>query len=189
MTESVQRRFALRVGLAMSALIAATGCSTVTKDEDGLDYTPRRMALEDAKDLARRQSSKILDLSELRGDVSPAAPHASPCKDVEHGYRVNHWWSVVGPSADALKEAMERLHRELPKQGWKVYRYGEANSKARQLRLEVEDKKEHHTVTIELSLPSTYPNPSKWEKEMRDSLSVSLASPCYVDKSYKPNDQ
>lgn len=72
---------------------------------------------------------------------------------------------------------------------WKVYCYGEANSKARQLRLEVEDKKEHHTVTIELSLPSTYPNPSKWEKKLRDSISISLASPCYVDKAYKPNDQ
>lgn len=75
----------------MSALIAATGCSTVTKGDDGLDYTPQRMSLEGAKDLVRRQPSKILDLSELRGDVSPAAPHASPCKDIDHGYRVNHW--------------------------------------------------------------------------------------------------
>ncbi|MFJ6589200.1 hypothetical protein ACIQPP_00025 [Streptomyces violaceusniger] len=141
-TDSVPHRFAWRVGLAASALIAATGCSTVTKDDDGLDYTPQRMSLEDAKN-----------------------------------------------SADALKEAMDRLQRELPKHGWKAYRYGEANSKARQLRLEVEDKKEHHTVTIELSLPSTYPNPSKWEKKMRDSISISLASPCYVDKAYKPHDQ
>ncbi|MGW7758305.1 hypothetical protein ACWGK6_43660 [Streptomyces violaceusniger] len=141
-TDSVPHRFAWRVGLAASALIAATGCSTVTKDDDGLDYTPQRMSLEDAKN-----------------------------------------------SADALQEAMDRLQRELPKHGWKAYRYGEANSKARQLRLEVEDKKEHHTVTIELSLPSTYPNPSKWEKKMRDSISISLASPCYVDKAYKPNDQ
>ncbi|WP_143712530.1 hypothetical protein [Streptomyces hygroscopicus] len=158
-------------------------------DNDSLDYKPQRMSLGDAKDLVRRQSSKILDIAKLRGEVSPAAPHASLCKDVEHGYRVNHWWSVVGPSVENLKEAMDRLHRELPKQGWKVYRYGHANSKARQLRLEAEDKKDHHTVTIELSLPSTYPDPSKWEKKMRDSISISLASPCYVDKNYEPNDQ
>ncbi|MEV6133489.1 hypothetical protein AB0M05_42950 [Streptomyces violaceusniger] len=44
-------------------------------------------------------------------------------------------------------------------------------------------------MTIELSLPSTYPHPSKWEKKMRDSISISLASPCYVDKAYKLNDQ
>ncbi len=36
------------------------------------------MAVEDAKGLASRQSSKILDLFELWGKVSPAAPHASP---------------------------------------------------------------------------------------------------------------
>ena len=161
----------------------------VKKDNDGLDYTPQRMGLRDAKDLVRQQSSRILDVSKLRGEVSPASPHASPCEGVDHGYRVNHWWSVYGPSVETLKEAMDRLHRELPKHGWKVYRYAPANSKARQLQLDVEDKKEHHTVRIELSLPSTYANPSRWEKKMRDSISVALASPCYVDPDYEPNDQ
>lgn len=181
-------RATARVGaVTASALLLATGCTTMSNDgSGGLDYEPQRMSVSDAEDLTRRQSSTIFDASGLR-EANNGAPAADPCQVVANGFRIRHFWSMYGPSADSLKQAMDRLHKELPAKGWKVYRFEPAKSEAKQLQLDIEHEKDHHTVQIELLLPSTYKGASKWEKEARDSP-VSLASPCYVDPEYKLGD-
>lgn len=182
-------RATARVGtVAASALLLATGCTTMSNDGNGgLDYEPQRMSVSDAEDLMRRQSSTIFDASGLR-EANNGAPAADPCEGVANGFRIRHFWSMYGASADSLKQAMDRLHKELPAKGWKVYRFEPAKSEAKQLQLDIEHEKDHHTAQIELLLPSTYKDASKWEKETRDSLSVSLTSPCYVDPEYKLGD-
>ncbi|MFV0129385.1 hypothetical protein ACLGI4_17020 [Streptomyces sp. HMX112] len=154
---------------------------------DGPAYDPQPKQLTQAKDLVRNQSSAIYDTSGL-GEASSGAPDAAPCDGVEHGFRVRHFWSMYSPSADRLKQAMDRLRKELPAKGWKVVRFATADSEAKQLQLAVEHEKEHHTATIELLLPSTYEKPSKWQKQSRDRLSVALTSPCYTDPEYKIGD-
>ncbi|WP_371653879.1 MULTISPECIES: hypothetical protein [unclassified Streptomyces] len=174
--------------LAAAALTATTGCTAM--DNDGLDYTPETKAVKDAEDLSRRQSSLILDASGLKQyGTTNGGPYADPCPKVEHGYRVKHSWMVYGPSREVLSAALRRLHEELPKQGWKVYRFEKANSKAQQMQLDVEDMKLHHTATIEEDFASRDPKASKWEKAGRDGLFVMLDSPCYVDPEYKAGDQ
>ncbi|MFI9238252.1 hypothetical protein [Streptomyces sp. NPDC053079] len=166
-----------------SAVLALTGCaSTVNK---GLGYEPEKMAVDDAKELVRRQSSLILDVSGLKYETTNGAPVVSRCGEVENGYRVSHSWKVFGPSREVLTQALERLHAELPKRGWKTYRFEQANSKARQMQLDVEDLKLHHTVSIEEDFVSRDQGAGKWEKAGRDGLFVYLNSPCYVDPAYK----
>ncbi|MFD5034395.1 hypothetical protein ACFWM0_28895 [Streptomyces sp. NPDC058405] len=173
------------VALATSTLFLSTGCSTM--NNGGLDYEPQRMSVSDAKDLVRDRSSALFAVSGLP-EASNGAPDASACAGVDHGFLVRHFWSMYSPSSDDLKQAMDRLHTELPAKGWKVVRFEPAKSQAKQLQLDVEHEKDHHTATIELLLRSTYKNPSKWDKNPRDKLSVSLTSPCYVDPEYKVGD-
>lgn len=156
-------------------------------DNGGLDYEPQKKSVSVAKDLVRGQSSTIFAMSGLR-EANNGAPDAAPCDGVDNGFRVRHFWSMYGPSTDSLKQAMDKLHKDLSAKGWKVVRFEPANSEAKQLQLDVEHERDHHTATIELLLPSTYKNASKWEKEARDSLSVSLTSPCYIDPAYKIGD-
>ncbi|MFD9789538.1 hypothetical protein ACFWXK_01155 [Streptomyces sp. NPDC059070] len=172
---------------ALTTLVLTTGC-TAMKD-DGLDYTPEKMAVKDAKDLMRRQSSVILDASGLKYETSNGSPDVSPCEQVEHGYRVKHFWKVYGPSREVLSAGLRRLHEELPRRGWKAYRFEKANSKAQQMQLDVEDMKLHHTATIEEDFVSRDASASKWEKAGRDGLLVTLDSPCYVDPRYETGDQ
>ncbi|GAA3372852.1 hypothetical protein GCM10020367_30290 [Streptomyces sannanensis] len=131
--------------------------------------------------LVRHRSSVILDVLGLRYETTDGAPFVVPCPEEGHDYRVQHFWKVYGPSREVLTDALERLHGELPRRGWKVYRFERANSKARQLQLDVEDLSLHHTVTVEEDFASRDPHASKWEKAGRDGLFVTLSSPCYVD--------
>ncbi|WP_326650901.1 MULTISPECIES: hypothetical protein [unclassified Streptomyces] len=184
----MSRRTTARLGGALAAaLLLATGCTTMTKDEGGPGYEPQQMKVAAAKDLTRSRSSAIYDASGLR-EANNGAPDAAPCDGVDNGFRVRHFWSMYAPDAGTLKRAMDTLHTDLPTKGWKVVRFEPAKSEAKQLQLDVEHEKDHHTARIELLLPSTYKDASKWEKESRDSLSVSLTSPCYVDPAYKIGD-
>ncbi|WP_309055044.1 hypothetical protein [Streptomyces sp.] len=180
------RRKALSLGGALAtALLLSTGCTTM--NNGGLPYEPRPMKVTEAKDLVRERSSDIFDTAGLR-EANNGAPDAAPCDGVENGYRVRHFWSMYGPDASSLKRAMDRLHEGLPAKGWKVVRFGPAKSEAKQLQLDVEHEKDHHTATIELLLPSTYESASKWEKASRDSLSVTVTSPCHTDPEYRVGD-
>ncbi|MET9433417.1 hypothetical protein [Streptomyces sp. NPDC006551] len=159
-------------------------------DQDALDYEPRKLSVAEAKDLVRAQSSVIFDVAGLKGATATnGAPHAAPCEGVEHGYRIKHFWKIEGPSKAELSTALRRLHDELPKRGWKVYRFEKAKSKNQQMQLDVEDTREHHTATIEEDFVPTGPDASAWEKKGRDGLYVALDSPCYVDPEYKVGDQ
>ncbi|MFF8610595.1 hypothetical protein ACF06X_32295 [Streptomyces sp. NPDC015346] len=173
--------------LGAAALLLATGCTTMSNDDSGRSYDPQPMKVAAAKDLVRARSSTIFDTAGLR-EANNGAPDAAPCDGVDDGFRVRHFWSMYAPTADALKQAMEKLHKELPAKGWKVVRFEPAKSEAKQLQLDVEHEKDHHTATVELLLPSTYKDASKWEKEARDSLSVSVTSPCYTDPEYQVGD-
>ncbi|GAA2792528.1 hypothetical protein [Streptomyces showdoensis] len=171
---------------AATALLLATGCSTMNDSAADLPYEPQAKKVAEAKDLVRARSSEIFDAAGLK-QAGNGAPDASPCDGVEDGYRVRHFWSMYG-TADALKQAMDRLHEGLPAKGWKVLRFEPAKSEAKQLQLDVEHERDHHTATIELLLPSTYKDASKWEKQQKDSLSVSVTSPCWTDPAYQVGD-
>ncbi|WP_159073656.1 hypothetical protein [Streptomyces sp. RTd22] len=169
------------------ALLAATGCSGLLGGKErngGLAYEPQRLSMERADALYRASADKIEEVAGIRHDTDAPQPWRMECEGVDHGYRIHNLWFLTGPPKGELREAMDRLHRVLPKRGWKAYRYARAHSKARQLQLDVEEMTRHHTAVIELILPSTYRHPSKWEKNDPDSIQISMDSPCYVDPEY-----
>ncbi|MFK8912411.1 hypothetical protein [Streptomyces sp. YS-3] len=179
---------ALLPATAAIALLPVAGCTAM--NDDGLGYTPETKAVKDAEQLSRQQSSLLLDVAGLKQyGMTNGAPYTAPCPKVEHGYRVKHFWKAYGPSREILTAALARLHEELPKHGWKVYRFEKANSKAQQTQLDVEDLKLHHTATIEEDFASRDPKASKWEKAGRDGLFIALDSPCYVDPEYETGGQ
>ncbi|MFI8517541.1 hypothetical protein ACIGEZ_06905 [Streptomyces sp. NPDC085481] len=185
--KKIRRALTVPALLITALLTTATGCSSM--DQDALDYEPQKLSVAAAKDLVRSQSSVIFDASGLKASATNGAPHAAPCEGVEHGYRVKHFWKIQGPSKAELSAALRRLHEELPKRGWKVYRFDKAASKNQQMQLEAEDTKQHHTVLIEEDFVPTGPDVSEWEKKGRDGLYVALDSPCYVDPDYTVGDQ
>ncbi|WP_309055042.1 hypothetical protein [Streptomyces sp.] len=174
--------------LVVAVLLAATGCNAM--NHDALDYEPQHKTVAEAKELVRAQSSVVFDAAGLKkATATNNAPHVAPCDGVEHGYRVKHFWKIQGPSKTELSAALERLHAELPKRGWKVYRFDRAKSRNQQMQLEVEDTQQHHTAVVEEDFVPTGPDVSEWEKKGRDGLYVALDSPCYIDPAHTVGDQ
>ncbi|WFB11317.1 hypothetical protein LRS74_32980 [Streptomyces sp. LX-29] len=135
--------------------------------------------------LFERSVKEINQVAGMRpAPTADTDPWSMSCEGVDHGYRLRGIWHLSGPPKEELRKVMDRLHQELPQRGWKAYRFARAHSMGRQLQLDVEEMTEHHTVVIELILPSTYKNPSKWEKNKPDSIWVYMNSPCYIDPDY-----
>ncbi|MFI6938339.1 hypothetical protein ACIBI4_03615 [Streptomyces sp. NPDC050418] len=151
---------------------------------DDLDYTPEvkstKVVLKETGDL----SSRILDTIGLRGRTGGSGPAVHQCTgmDFDKFYRVNHPWSFLGVPVPKMQEAMRRLKRELPEQGWEIVSYGPDSSKAKSLELMANHTKKRFSLSITLQdRRGRSENPSQME--------VTVASACnQVPKGEKVSD-
>ncbi|MEV4998522.1 hypothetical protein [Streptomyces niveus] len=125
---------------------------------------------EDAADAAERVSSELYDLIGIKGKASETGPGVSECgdKDPEKYFTIFHPWTFTPASADQLEGVMERLKTELPKNGWKVVKYGRDNSKNKNLSLTADNDEKKYSVQIAYFAKDESPN-----------LNLMLASGCY----------
>ncbi|MFH8792309.1 hypothetical protein [Streptomyces sp. NPDC017941] len=122
----------------------------------------------DAADL----SSRILEISNLRGKVTEGAPSVYICegKDSEKFYTVYHNWSLYKVPVPDMEKAMKRLRDELPEHGWKVVSYGPDSSRARSLELTADHLGKKFSAIITLQdRRGRSKNPSMIEVEINSS--------------------
>ncbi|MFC5722739.1 hypothetical protein ACFP1Z_21455 [Streptomyces gamaensis] len=132
----------------------------------------------DAEKQVSDLSSRLLDMTQLRGEVTQGGPAVSTGDDGKGRYSVHHYWSIWKLSPSELEQGFQRLREELPKQGIRVTHYGPANSEARQLEINAEDEKTHSSVSVELLLRSLRPQDSPGASK-EDLISFSVVSPVY----------
>lgn len=186
------------------AAVCATGCSIMDdqpKKSGTSETTPGKGSShevkvehpQDAEARVGRLSSELLDMTQLRGEVTPGGP--SPVTfDQKKGkglYSVQHDWSVWKLSPEELAQGWDRLRDQLAKRGWRITRDGRANSKAQQPQIDAVHEEDHVSLSAELLLRSTRkddgangPNASK-----TDLILFSIVSPTYqAPKGVDPDD-
>ncbi|MGW2327143.1 hypothetical protein ACWC5C_15395 [Streptomyces sp. NPDC001700] len=144
---------------------------------DELGYTPKKRSVPQAREQARTLSSEIFDVIGLNGETSKPGPGVSQCtdKDSDKFYKIHHPWSLSGIPIEDLKKGMTRLKEDLPKKGWKVVKYGPNNSKAKNIDLTADSKKQPFSVNIELFDKSDKPG----EGRNNSLIYVDLVSACF----------
>ncbi|MEV6675102.1 hypothetical protein [Streptomyces sp. NPDC051162] len=128
--------------------------------------------------LVSKLSSNLLDISRLRGEVTPGGPEAVTHDHDGGQYSMQHEWSVWKLPADELKQGFQRLHDELPRQGWRITQYGPANSEARQLEINAMHEKDNVSVYAELLIRSERKSKDA-TKSKTDLIHFSVSSPTY----------
>ncbi|WP_432039938.1 hypothetical protein [Streptomyces cucumeris] len=131
-----------------------------------------------AKKYAGKLSSDLLDLVGLSGKVSRAGPGAMASDEGNGDYVVQHVWSISHLSPQELTGGFDHLRKELPKKGWRVTRFGHANSTAQQLQIEAVHQKDEYSLSVELLTRSTRENGPSSEPE-EDRILFSVGSPTY----------
>lgn len=97
-------------------------------DEKGLPLRNLDQIKEDTKET----SDDILRILDLDGKVTKPGPLPASCSEYsEKAYRASHPWSVYDAPVAQMKEAMERLGRNLPKHGWTIVKDGRTESRQR----------------------------------------------------------
>ncbi|MFH8986560.1 hypothetical protein [Streptomyces sp. NPDC017940] len=166
----------MSVLLAAMAAYSIAGCAEM--NDSGKE--PQKREEKDATDDAAKLSSQILDIMDLKGKVTKAAPGAYSCGDRNHDkyYAVHHPWSVYAVSVPDMEKAMKRLKEELPQRGWKVTGYGPDSSRAKSLQLGAEFPERKFKVVITLQ-------DRRGRSKDPSILEVDLGSACfqYPDKS------
>ncbi|MEW2219867.1 hypothetical protein AB0939_11250 [Streptomyces sp. NPDC006990] len=155
--------------LAVPLIIAGTGCSGMGDGDE-----PSVRDVDDVRADAKKLSSQVLDVIDLRGKTTESGPGVGVCGDRDSSkyFTVGHPWSVYGVPVADMKEAMKRLKEELPKQGWKITKYGPNGSPAKNLTLKADYPKMKFSVQIELlEEPKESEDPSM--------IHVSLGSSCF----------
>ncbi|MFD1832854.1 hypothetical protein ACFSJS_24880 [Streptomyces desertarenae] len=182
---SFRRGKSFPVGLVgfLTVVLALNGCGNV-REREGAVEPPKSsrsvMHPESAVEEAKEISSRALDVSGVRGKVSPAGPIVRTDGQHEGNYYVHHAWSVAGASPAAIKEGMEELRRKLPEEGWSIEKYGRANSKARQLQLEVFHEDRKYLMQVEELIRSERGDKHTASGRPReDLLSFTVMSPTY----------
>ncbi|WP_328386081.1 hypothetical protein OHS81_19975 [Streptomyces sp. NBC_00400] len=126
---------------------------------------------------AREISSVVLDVIDLKGEVSKPGPGVSPCGDKgsDKFYTVHHPWSVTGVSVEDMKKAMERLRKNLPGKGWKIVSYGPDASPSKSLELVADSTKKKFSISIRLLDRTKRANPAS----LKALISADLTSACF----------
>ncbi|MFI0779048.1 hypothetical protein [Streptomyces sp. NPDC021212] len=163
---------------AFTIAITLFGCSGMRDNKkDDLGYTPKGREVSRAKNDAKEASSEILEIIDLRGEVSEPGPGIAQCggKDPEKFYRVNHMWSLSGVPVPEMQRAMTRLKEGLPKKGWKIAKYGPDGSRSKSPELVAVSVPRQFSVNIHL-----YDESKKTEPNAPKSLIyVFLTSDCF----------
>lgn len=142
-----------------------------------MEKNPPPQNLEKVEEETSKTSSKILKIIDLNGKVTKPGPLPAPCSGYsKKAYRISHPWSVYGVPVPQMKEAMDRLKRDLPKNGWKVTKDGPdaSPSKSREIIANSEGNKFSVTIRL-LDEPAGSTNPSLIE--------VTVESACFTTKT------
>ncbi|MGY0061937.1 hypothetical protein ACWY4P_36300 [Streptomyces sp. LZ34] len=145
-------------------------------DSDGA--APKEMHPTQAKQHVRKLSSDVFDMVRLQGKVSPAGPATMPSQQREREYFVQHFWSISRLSERELTRGFNRLREELPKEGWRITRFGHVNSTDRQLEIEAVHEKDKYSLSAELWVSSSGEN-AHASAPKNDRIVFSVGSPIY----------
>ncbi|WP_157840032.1 hypothetical protein [Streptomyces megasporus] len=164
-------------------ILTLSGCGIVKEKESAAEPSKSKRSVlhpESAIERTREISSSALDMSGVKGKVSPAGPIVRTDGQHKGNYYVHHAWSVGGVPPTEIKEGMERLRRELPKEGWSIEKYGRANSKARQMQLEAFHDGQKYLMQVEALIRSERGTDGGEPGNSReDLLSFTVMSPSY----------
>lgn len=182
---SFRRGKSFPVGLVgfLAVVLALNGCETVKEREGAAEPSKSNRSVlhpESAVEETKEISSRALDVSGIKGEVSPAGPIVRTDGQREGNYYVHHAWSVAGASPDAIEEGVEELRRKLPEEGWSIEKYGRANSKARQLQLEAFHGDRKYLMQVEALIRSEKgAGGDESEESRKNILSFTVMSPTY----------
>lgn len=122
-----------------------------------------------------KTSSRILEMLAVKGKVTESGAMTAPCTDNgsdEKTFRARHPWSVHQAPFVELQAGMERLRRELPKDGWEIVKDGTDSSTAKSPQLVAESAGREFAVDVRLRRASSVGNAP-------DLLEVTVESACY----------
>lgn len=160
----------LSIAVFSVATLALMGCSEKVKSND-LKEQPK----EDVQDETEEVSSRILKLIDLKGKTTQVGALADECPgypESTNAFRARHDWSVYNVPKSDLEEAMDRLRKGLPDQGWDIGKDGPNNSRNRNPEILAKHLKTGYLLEVTLMLRS--------EQDSAPSLiAVSVMSPCY----------
>ncbi|MFF1462542.1 hypothetical protein [Streptomyces sp. NPDC058330] len=125
-----------------------------------------------------RVSSRILDILDVKGEVTDTGAMTVRCSDYdpdEEVYRARHPWSIYKTPFMDMGKGMDRLRAELPKEGWKIVQDGVDGSKAKSPQIVAESKGGEFAVDVRLHEASEIGNAP-------DLLEVTVESACYRQK-------
>lgn len=163
--------------LSVAAWIILTGCSSVKDSGSDPGSAPDVRNISEAREEARELSSVVLDVIDLKGEVSKSGPGVSPCrdKDSDRFYTIHHPWSLTGVPVEDMKKAMERLRKSLPEKGWKIVSYGPDVSPSKSIELVADSTKKKFSISIRLLDRTKRANPGS----LKALISVDLTSACF----------
>ncbi|WKX72406.1 hypothetical protein [Streptomyces sp. XD-27] len=107
----------------------------MNEDSSELDYEPKSRSSREVEEEVGSLSSRLLDMTQIKGKVTDLAPMASSCgvsdRDADMYRSVRHPWSIYGVENSVLQKGMEKLVDRLPKEGWRIVKNGPDASKNR----------------------------------------------------------
>ncbi|MET9773001.1 hypothetical protein ABZ023_01890 [Streptomyces sp. NPDC006367] len=120
-----------------------------SKESDGIPSAGTSSS-QDAAQETQKVSSELYDLISVKGKASDSSPGVLSCggKDREKYFRIFHPWSFYPASSSELDDALEQLHANLPKHGWKVVEYGPDTSMNKNISLTADNDEKKHSVNV-----------------------------------------
>ncbi|MFF8608967.1 hypothetical protein ACF06X_23840 [Streptomyces sp. NPDC015346] len=159
------------VVLAMLACALLTGCSTVEKKTAEVRDSTRM------QEGTQQTSSRLLDMTGLKGKVTKPAPGPLPCEGYEGDViQMIHPWSVYGLPFEELEKAYAAMRRTLPENGWKIVSDGPDTSNAKIPTIVADSPDGEYSA--ELRLMDNRNDPKTKTKAM---LNVTVVSRCFQE--------
>lgn len=105
----------------------------------------------EVQESTKKTSRDVLGLIDLKGKVTEPGPFTMPRSGYSGGvYRAHHPWSLYGVPVDDMKQAMDRLRRNLPANGWKIAKNGPDKSPAKTPEIIANSKGGEFSVKVRL---------------------------------------
>ncbi|MFF8789984.1 hypothetical protein [Streptomyces sp. NPDC015125] len=173
--------------LSVEAWIILTGCSSVKDSGSEPDSVPDARNISEVRGEAREISSVVLDVIDLKGQVSKPGPGVLSCadKDSDKSYAIHHPWSLTGVPVEGMKKAMERLRNNLPGKGWRIASYGPDVSPSKSIELVADSTKKKFSIRIRLLDRTKRADPGS----LKALISVDLTSACFQVSKGKAVDE
>ncbi|MCF3184030.1 hypothetical protein IPZ70_29395 [Streptomyces polychromogenes] len=114
-----------------------------------LNYTPVRMDPDPARQKTKAVSSRLLEMTGIKGRVTEPGPSISRCD--EYGddlFSLSHPWSVYALTNEQVDTGMANLRKALGENGWKITKDGKANTPAQDPEIWAENKTEQFAMNV-----------------------------------------